>query len=437
MIDLVDNQRSEELSKSEIEDFLPLANKDIKKLCEENKRLLVFPHSLDMSNDKIEYNPLFVVDDYKKEYLKVKTGNIMGFIGSNGKRMRIRSRFDRNGDNDFFLHYMLQKVLSINLFDLKHGSSQDNVLDLLELLFPVFLHKALTQGVYREYRKYEHNDSNIRGVIDVSRHIRQNIPFQGKVAYITREHTADNDVMQLIRHTIEHINRQQLGRSILTANKDVTGDVKLVYSLTSSYNRNERQRVILKNLRPVIHPYYTDYRPLQQLCLQILRHDSVMYADNDNEICGLLFDGAWLWEEYVDTLLKEQGFKHPNNKKREGGKCIFTNNKGIRYPDFYDKNIVLDAKYKRFEDYSDAAGVGRDDIHQLVTYMYMLKSKKSGFIFPYTNGSNNQSPLELNGYGGWMYMYGIEIGNNTNDYRIFCEDMKKAENVFIGRINKE
>ena len=437
MIDLVDNKRSEELSKSEIEDFLPLANKDIRKLCEENKRLLVFPHSLDMSNDKIEYNPLFIVEDYKKESLKVKTGNIMGFIGSNGKRMRIRSRFDQNENNDFFLHYMLQKVLSINLFDLKHGSSQDNVLDLLELLFPVFLHKALIQGVYREYRKYEHNDSNIRGVIDVSRHIRQNIPFQGKVAYITREHTADNDVMQLIRHTIEHIKRRQFGSSLLTDCKEVADDVKLVYSLTSSYNRNERQRVILKNLRPVIHPYYTDYRPLQQLCLQILRHDSVMYADNDNEICGLLFDGAWLWEEYVDTLLKEQGFKHPNNKKREGGKCIFTNNKGIRYPDFYDKNIVLDAKYKRFEDYSDAAGVGRDDIHQLVTYMYMLKSKKSGFIFPYTNGSNNQSPLELNGYGGWMYMYGIEIGNNTNDYRIFCEDMKKAENVFVGRINKE
>lgn len=437
MIDLVDNQRSEELSKSEIEDFLPLANKDIKKLCEDNERLLVFPHSLNMSNDKIEYNPLFVVDDYKKEYLKVKTGNIMGFIGSNGKRMRIRSRFDRNGDNDFFLHYMLQKVLSINLFDLNHGSSQDDVLDLLELLFPSFLHKALEQGIYREYKRYEHNDANIRGVIAVSRHIRQNIPFQGKVAYNTREHTTNNNVMQLIRHTIEHIKRRQFGSSLLTDCKEVADDVKLVYSLTSSYNRNERQRVILKNLRPVIHPYYTDYRPLQQLCLQILRHDSVMYADNDNEICGLLFDGAWLWEEYVDTLLKEQGFKHPNNKKREGGKCIFTNNKGIRYPDFYDKNIVLDAKYKRFEDYSDAAGVGRDDIHQLVTYMYMLKSKKSGFIFPYTNGSNNQSPLELNGYGGWMYMYGIEIGNNTNDYRIFCEDMKKAENVFIGRINKE
>lgn len=437
MIELTDNQRGQEISKLEIEDFLPLANKDIRKLCEENKRLLVFPHSLDMSNDKIEFNPLFEVEDYKKETLKMKTGNIMGFIGSNGKRMRIRSRFDQNENNDFFLHYMLQKVLSINLFELNHGSSQDNILDLLELMFPVFLHKALAQGVYREYRKYEHNDANIRGVIDFSRHIRHNIPFQGKVAYNTREHTADNNVMQLIRHTIEHINRRQLGRSILTANKDVTEDVQLVYSLTSSYNRNERQRVVMKNLRPVSHPYYTCYRPLQQLCLQILRHESIMYADSDNEICGLLFDGAWLWEEYVATLLKDKGFEHPENKKNKGGICIFKNNKGIRYPDFYDKNIVLDAKYKRFEDYSDASGVGRDDIHQLVTYMYMLKSKKSGFIFPYTSGSINQSPLELNGYGGWMYMYGIEISKNTNDYRIFCEDMKKAENVFVGRINKE
>ena len=437
MIELTDNQRGKEISMAEIEDFLPLANKDIRKLCEENKRLLVFPYSLDMSNDKIEFNPLFEVEDYKKETLKVKTGNIMGFIGSNGKRMRIRSRFDQNENNDFFLHYMLQKVLSYNLFELNYGSSQDNVLNLLELLFPTFLHKALAQGIYREYRKYEHNDANIRGVIDFSRHIRHNIPFQGKVAYNTREHTADNDVMQLIRHTIEHINRQQFGRSILTANKDVAGDVQLIYSMTSSYNKNERQRVIMKNLRPVRHPYYTDYRPLQQLCLQILRHDSVMYADNENEICGLLFDGAWLWEEYVATLLKDKGFEHPENKKNKGGICIFENHKGIRYPDFYNENIVLDAKYKRFEDYADASSVGRDDLNQLVAYMYMLQSKKSGFIFPYTNGSINQSPLELKGYGGWMYMYGIEISKNTNDYRIFCEDMKKAENVFVGRINKE
>ena len=214
-------------------------------------------------------------------------------------------------------------------------------------------------------------------------------------------------------------------------------DVKLVYSLTSSYNRNERQRIILKNLRPVTHPYYTDYRPLQQLCLQILRQENIMYADNDNEICGLLFDGAWLWEEYVATLLKWKNFTHPKNKERKGGKCIFKNHKGIRYPDFYIENFVLDAKYKKFESYDDASGVGREDIHQLVTYMYMLKSKKSGFVFPITKNSENRTPLELNGYGGWMYMYGIEICNNTDDYEIFCEEMKRAENVFVDSMNEK
>ena len=434
MVELIDNQLDKEISMSEIEVFLPLANKDIKKLCEENERLLVFPHSLGISNDKIEYNPLIEVEMNKKDVLKVRTGNIMGFIGTNDKRMRIRSRFDQNGNNDFFLHYMLQKVMSYNLFDLNYGSSQDNAVNILELLFPAFLNKALAQGVYREYIKHEHNDSNISGAIDISRHIRHNIPFRGKVAYNTREHTADNDVMQLVRHTIEHINEQQYGRSILTSNKDVIGDVQFVYSLTSLYNRNERQRVIMKNLRPVRHPYYTYYRPLQQLCLQILCNESVMYSDNENEICGILFDGAWLWEEYVATLLKEKGFSHPQNKLNKGGKRIFKDKNVLRFPDFYKEDFVLDAKYKRFESCVDASEVGRNDIHQLVTYMFILKSKNSGFIFPQTNGCDNPPRLKLEGYGGCMYMFGLEISKNTSDFNNFCKEMKKSETTFIKKL---
>ena len=61
----------------------------------------------------------------------------------------------------------------------------------------------------------------------------------------------------------------------------------------------------------------------------------------------------------------------------------------------------------------------------------MLKSKKSGFVFPITKNSENRTPLELNGYEGWMYMYGIEIGNNTDDYEIFCKEMKRAESAFL------
>ena len=66
----------------------------------------------------------------------------------------------------------------------------------------------------------------------------------------------------------------------------------------------------------------------------------------------------------------------------------------------------------------------------------MLESKNSGFVFPHTNKYNHQSPLKLNGYGGSMYMFGIEISKNTTDYKVFCEEMKIAENAFIKSIIK-
>ena len=123
------------------------------------------------------------------------------------------------------------------------------------------------------------------------------------------------------------------------------------------------------------HPYYTEYRPLQLLCLQILRMEEVKYGEDDNEIHGLLFDGAWLWEEYINTLLEEFDFIHAENRLHKKGIWLFEDideegkmdRSGWRYPDFYKDNIVLDAKYKRLENYEKVAEVNRDDIHQVIT----------------------------------------------------------------------
>lgn len=66
---------------------------------------------------------------------------------------------------------------------------------------------AISQGVYRQYITHKYNDANVRGVIDVSRHIKYNEPFNGSVAYTTREYSYDNHITQLIRHTIEFISK--------------------------------------------------------------------------------------------------------------------------------------------------------------------------------------------------------------------------------------
>src|SRR5690625_3523516 len=107
----------------------------------DNSDLLIFPDSLNEYGDKIEDDFIF---ELKQQ--KLTTGNIMGFVGVNGSELKIRSRFAKADKEDYFLHYMLEKVFAINLFDLKHSSSTEDIFDFLLFLFPYFLKKAYKQG---------------------------------------------------------------------------------------------------------------------------------------------------------------------------------------------------------------------------------------------------------------------------------------------------
>lgn len=198
---------------------------------------------------------------------------------------------------------MLHRVAKINLLNLQHTTNEDSVFDFLLYLFPLYLKKAINQGMYKQYITRKNNDANVRGVIDVNRHIRYNKPFNGKIAYSTREYSYDNDVTQLIRHTIEFISTYDGGNDILNVDSVTQEAVSQIVSATT-YIHNELQSVINKNLKPIVHPYYSEYAPLQRLCLQILRHEELKYGHEDNEIYGVLIDAAWLWEEYLAEILK-------------------------------------------------------------------------------------------------------------------------------------
>ena len=416
-----------------IDDELHLANlqkiaeKPIEQLSlEDHPNLLIFPQNLEEYGDKIGKQYVFEVKEGK-----LCTQNIMGFIGYRDTKVRIHSRFAQ-GNDDYFLHYMLQKVFSINLFDLKYHTDDESIFDFLIYLFPAFLKRAMRQGLYKEYQTREYNDANIRGRIDVARHIRENIPFAGKVAYSTRDYAYDNHVTQLIRHTIEFIANHQYGGSILQ-NDDLTKDaVSLIREATPTYSQNECRKVVNQNLRPLSHPYFSEYRHLQRLCVQILRYEEIKYGRNDDEIYGVLFDGAWLWEEYVNTILTDQGYIHPQNKIRKGKISLFIDGSGTRYPDFYKDDIVLDAKYKRYADMK-LQHIDGDDLHQVITYMYIMAANHGGFIVPWQyNHEENKSQLKtLKGYGGRMNIYGIIVDSPAQNYKDYCTKMSLYEKYFV------
>ena len=411
--------------------LFPIADKTIAELCKENENLLIFPYSIETSCDKIcDSSVMSILNTGDPDKVQITTGNVIGFIGIDNLQIKIKSRFDK-GRDDFFLHYMLQKVLSFNLFDLKHNDEQEDLFDFIMFIFPYLLKAAMNQGVYREYKNFKHNDSNIKGTIDIGRHIARNFPFVGNIAYATREYSHDNNMSELIRHTIEFMKTKRYGQLVLNIDRETIENVKIIIAHTPSYNKNERSSVISKNLRAKVHPYYTEYRPLQTLCLQILRMEEVKYGESSDEICGILFDGAWLWEEYVNTILSNHGFKHPENKLHKGGIYLFDEHSGIRYPDFYKDDMVLDAKYKRLGSYDKVSKLDRNDIHQVMAYMTTLKVNRGGFVAQLVQNQSKVPTSHLKGSAATLSIFGIEICKSATSYSDFCEKMGEMEDRFV------
>ena len=323
-----------------------------------------------------------------------------------------------------------------NIVDLEADANQDSRLfNFLLFLFPYYLQTAMRKGLFKKYIHHRYNDENIKGTIDIARHIKKNTPFTGNVAYSQREFSYDNSLMELVRHTIEFIKGKPYGNNLLIKVKD---EVKLVISATPGYETYDRQKIIDENKKNTVrHAYFREYLALQRLCLLILRHQKHQIGYGSRQIYGILFDGAWLWEEYVCALI-EDVFYHPMNKIGKGAQRLFEGNIGLIYPDFIsrsdEKRIIADAKYKPIDN------IGNRDYLQVLAYMFRFDAKMGFYLYPETEGSDN---VKLRMNRGSTYeenviprddisitKHGLKIPVDAADYDEFVTKMRTCEQEF-------
>lgn len=388
----------------------------------------------DKLKDDVENNSIFTISGDK-----LTTYNIAGFVGTQNTLLSIRSRFAQDNGDDYFLHYMLQKVFNINISTLEHATDRNKAFQFLPYLFKYYFLKALSQGLYKKYVWNKYNDSKVKGTIDIARHIKHNFIFTGNIAYNVREHSYDNNINQLIRHTIEYISNLKMF-SMMLESDDMADLVQDIRSITPTYSEKNRQQVINNNLKSDIHPYYYEYEPLRQICLQILMEDDELkYGRAENKIYGVLFDAAWLWEEYLNTLISEidSSFIHTRNKSKENRIYMLENNGWEAYPDYYSSalDIVMDAKYKH------ANGINQiddsKDKMQIISYMHVLGLKKGVFLHPADNKhAGNISYGKLNipekNTDEYVYQYCFKIPQGEiNGMQDFIDKITVSENEFI------
>ena len=406
-----------------------IADKTLEQL--EREGVFVFPETVkdaeDISRDQMILQS--VNDTYR-------ASNVMGFLGCGDERLIIESRFCGEGE-DFFFQYLLDKVLDFpNVVDLESNANQDNRLfNFLLFLFPYYLKTAMRKGLFKKYIRCRYNNGNVKGTIDVARHIEKNTPFVGNVAYSQREFSYDNCLMELVRHTIEFVKRKPYGNNLLVKVKD---EVKLVVNATPGYEPYDRKKIIEQNKKNTVrHAYFREYLALQRLCLLILQHQKHQIGTGSRQIYGILFDGAWLWEEYINSLIKDT-FYHPMNKNGAGAQRLFDGNVGLIYPDFISRNsetrIVADAKYKPIDN------IGNRDYLQVLAYMFRFDAKAGYYLYPEAAGTDDKK-LWMNCGSSYeknvtprddvsVTKHGLKIPVDALNYAEFSVRMKTCEQEF-------
>ena len=330
--------------------------------------------------------------DLDKQF-RLETGNLMGVLRFRDRERRtsvqveILSRFDK-GENNFFLNYLLSKVYDFALGTESVSSQRSSLLEiLLDIVFVRRLGEASKAGLLRHYREFRNNDWNFKGSLDLARHIRENIPLMHGIAYRKREIDLDVPVNRMILKAALTVNRRHPG--FFEGNRDAADALR---QLRMGVTEEHDLRRVLSHRdcrEPVTHPYFREvWEPLRQIAKMILEDEQwTLFPEEttEDEVSGIVFDGAWLWEEYIATVLKSAGFRHcvRGGTGDETGVPMFKDGNARFYPDFYkdgedvSKRIVLDAKYKR----ANPNGA-RNDVHQVLCYLLLTGAKLGGLVFP-------------------------------------------------------
>ena len=324
----------------------------------------------------------------------VGTNNLMGAIRIKDRetgaaqQIEIRSRFDADETKQYFLNYLLSQVFDVDFMDMI-AAGDEHLLDiLLAIIFIQKLRKAVSVGLFKQYRRLDNNDLAFKGRLDLTRHFRQNYPIGDKLAYTYSAITFDNPINQLLRSTIAKIEKKWPG--MISDQDDLNKYWHILQQATPSWASQKTNNLLLcrECLEPIHHPFFAEYyEDLRVISRLILDDEGLsLYQTSETEVSGVIFDGAWLWEAYLAKVLSSVplSFRHHDTNIPGDGFHIFDEGSdesdveiSNMFPDFscLGNKIILDAKYKRGKS-------EREDMYQVMAYMLRTGATRGGLIYP-------------------------------------------------------
>ncbi len=324
------------------------------------------------------------------------------------------------------------------------NSSDDTMFDFLLLqIYKKEIKDLLKMGYYQTYQNFQGNDSRFHGIIDIPRHIKENVFVNnGKIAYKFREKSCDNYINHLIIAGYRYLKKRYFQMTINSIDNDY--DVKnYLYTLDNMINSSAHsiKELISKNINPISHPYYYPYEKLRKICLKILRNEgaSIFNADKEDKIDGILYYVPDLWEQFIENkvILNREGYNVSNQSSID----IFDNNdddwRQETRPDFViekgnEPYAVLDAKfvenwYESLTNSKSPLSNVFNDFDKCIRDMRVWNVKIGGVIFPinirnYENSIKHKISKYCNDN---FYTFYLNVPSNRKESNNWNEEFKQ------------
>ena len=319
-----------------------------------------------------------------------QTGNYVGKFVWTGLEIDIQSRFSNT-----FLERMLNFANDIFLDDVSiTGQNVKEDFDIskyiIYYMFVQNLEKAFLLGLPKAYRSIEHHEMKLKGKIDITRFIKHDIPFQGKISSVSREQKEIQEVIDVLYKAIKIIDKN---------NKAFSKNISHIKTHLKQHKSNQyvSNHSINKALtcKALQNPIFAPYKKVLEYARYIINGNSIEDKnDGKAETYGFIINVAELFEIYVTKLLqKEFTDWHIDSPKIPLYETMFYSRKII--PDIVmtrgNDAMVFDTKYKRMimrgKNQNGAGDVDRNDFFQINTYMSYYKSKGlhvkvGGLLYP-------------------------------------------------------
>lgn len=357
----------------------------------------ILENQVDVDDDSQAWQLLSI--SVKRGYKVISAKNYVGLITMNdGTTIEILPKLD-NADEDStkkIFREMLATAKDLPFKSFKTANVMTDKMPLMEIFIRMFLAEVGTlikRGLKFGYVAKENNENYLKGRIDFSQHIKNNLLHKERFYVGYDEFEANRPENKLIKSTLLYLkqrtkdnkNLRDCNRYIMMMSDiDESSDYQTDFSKYSS-NRNMQE-----------------YDAIMKWCRIFLMNKSFTAFKGSEVAFALLFPMEKLFESYVaDKLKRFMDHRQYKVSSQDKGYHLFDEPRKFSLrPDIVVTNneskrqVVLDTKWKLLSSNNqNNYGISQSDMYQMYIYDKKYKSERVILIYPFNNNIDDSSTV--------------------------------------------